>query len=74
MSHGWIMIATICVTLVGTQALAVDLTGHSRMSRRQVADCMIKRMSADRAISYIGAAKACKDLLSNSPAKPLYDR
>jgi hypothetical protein len=82
MNHGWTVIATIGVTLVGTQALAIDLAGHSRTSRRQVADCMIKRMSADRAISYIGATKACKDQsktsndkwVSNIPAKPLYSR
>jgi hypothetical protein len=32
-------------------------------SKRQLADCMTKRMYANRAVSYNDAAKACKDQL-----------
>jgi hypothetical protein len=32
-------------------------------SRRQLADCMWKRMSASRTVSYNEASKACKDRL-----------
>ncbi len=50
---------------VGQQSLAGDLVTPPGMSKRQmislVLDCMKKRMSADRAISYHDAAKACKE-------------
>ena len=66
------------VVLVAAQALADDSSTHSRTSRRQIADCIIKRMSADRTVSFNEATRACKDpartqdnndLASNTPAK-----
>jgi hypothetical protein len=50
---------------VGQQALADDLVNPPALSKRQMIsamiDCMKKRMSADRAISYHEAAKVCKE-------------
>jgi hypothetical protein len=34
-----------------------------QFSKRQLADCMTRRMYADRTMSYNDAAKACKDQL-----------
>ena len=53
------------VMLVGQQALADDMVNPPAMSKRQMIslmiNCMKKRMSADRSISYHEAAKACKE-------------
>jgi hypothetical protein len=35
-------------------------------SKRQLADCMLKRMSSDRTVSYNDASKVCKDQLRGS--------
>jgi hypothetical protein len=72
------LMATTCILLIGAQALAADPSSPSRISRRQMADCMMKRMSADRALSYNDATKVCLDqlklqnakLASNAPVKP----
>jgi hypothetical protein len=46
-----------------------------RQAVAQVIDCMKKRMSSDRLISYNGAAKLCKDEVTrrfeNAPPGPL---
>jgi hypothetical protein len=71
------------VLLMDAQALAEDPTAHPRNSRRQIADCIIKRMSANRMVSFNDATRACKDvakaqddsnLASNAPAKPVNGR
>jgi ribosome recycling factor len=71
------------VMLMDAQALAEDSTVHTRNSRRQIADCIIKRMSANRMVSFNDATRACKDvakaqddsnLASNAPAKPVNGR
>ena len=59
MNRGLMVIATTCLLLMGAQALAADPASPSRISRHQMVDCMMKRMSADRALSYNDAAKAC---------------
>jgi hypothetical protein len=60
-----IVFTVIGVVLLGSQALAADEAGQSKMSKRQmvaeVVSCMKKRMSADRNTSYNEAMKACKD-------------
>jgi hypothetical protein len=62
------IIALTSVMFVGAQAHAVDSTGQSTMSKRQmivqIVDCMKKRMSADKSRSYNEAMKACKDQLN----------
>jgi hypothetical protein len=78
MNRGLMLMATTCILLIGAQALAADPSSPSRISRRQMADCMMKRMSADRALSYNDATKVCLDqlklqnakLASNAPVKP----
>jgi hypothetical protein len=43
---------------------AQDPTSPS-LARRQLAECMSRRMSANHLLSYNDAAKACKDQLKN---------
>jgi len=82
------MIAVGVLILLDTQAIAVDPIGQSTMGKRQaivqVINCMKKRMSVNKEISYNAAAKVCKNLVTNqnnnsasvavvasdSPAKP----
>jgi hypothetical protein len=76
------VIAMTCTLLVGAQALAADPSSPSRISRHQMVDCMMKRMSADKGLSYNDATKACTDqlkienakLASNAPVKPIDGR
>jgi len=62
------IIAFTSVMFVGTQALAVDSSRQSTMSKRQmivqIVDCMKKRMSADKSHSYNEAMKTCKDQIN----------
>jgi hypothetical protein len=73
------VVIVACVIFMGAQTFAEDSPTHSRNSRRQMADCIIKRMSADRMVSFNDATRACRDLAkvrdddslaSNTPAKP----
>jgi hypothetical protein len=72
------LIAATCTLLVGIQALAADPTNPSKIPRRQMVDCMMKRMSADKVLSYNSAAKDCINqlkvqndkLASNASVKP----
>lgn len=63
------VIAMAGLLLVAADAFAVD-TGQPALTRHQmltqVIGCMKKRMSASRTISYIEAAKACKEQLRQS--------
>lgn len=66
----WLMIATGVVMLVDAQAIAGDATSHqSTLSKRQmivqVVNCMRKRMSVDKVISYNAAAKLCKNQVND---------
>jgi hypothetical protein len=73
-----LLIATTCTLLVGAQAFAADPANPSKISRRQMVDCMMKRMSADKVLSYNNAAKDCisqlkmqnDKLASNASVKP----
>jgi hypothetical protein len=82
------MIAMGIVMLTGAQAVAVDAVSQPTLKKRQmivqVVNCMKKRMSVDREISYNAASKVCKEQVNNqsnnsvpaalvastSPAKP----
>ncbi len=55
------VIAMTGMIFVAAHALAGNSRSQAAMNRRQVAECMSKRMSADKAISYNQAAKVCKD-------------
>jgi hypothetical protein len=79
------MIAVSSLMLAGTQALAADPAGHAKSSRRQSVNCIIKRMSASRTVSFNEATKACKDqmkaqgdlasnTLADTSAKPVNSR
>jgi hypothetical protein len=70
-------------SLMGARAHANDSTTHSRSSRRQLADCIIKKMSADRLVSFNNATRACRELTkaqdennlaSNTPGQPVNGR
>jgi hypothetical protein len=62
-------IAMGVVMLSGGQAIAVDAVSQSTLKKRQmiaqVVNCMKKRMSANREISYNAASKVCKDQVNN---------
>jgi hypothetical protein len=54
----------MAAALASTQASANDWKGQFATKRQmvnQVVDCMRKRMSSDRQISYNQAAKVCRD-------------
>jgi hypothetical protein len=59
-----IVIGMLGALLASTQGSAVDWKNQSLATKRQgvsmVVDCMRKRMSKDRSISYNEAAKVCK--------------
>ena len=54
------VIVTAGMILVGAQALAASPKSQAALNRRQLVDCMSKRMAFDKAISYNEAAKVCK--------------
>jgi hypothetical protein len=55
------------LVLASAPLVAADLPAPSHVnSKRQLADCMTKRMYSDRTLSYNDAAKACKDELQGS--------
>ena len=59
-----VVIGMLGALLAGTQGSAVDWKNQSQATKRQavslVIDCMRKRMSKDRSISYNEAARVCK--------------
>ena len=62
-------IATIAIMMLAEmQSLAADTVAQPTMTKRQVflktVSCMKQRMSTDKTISYIAAAKECKDQIS----------
>jgi hypothetical protein len=64
------------VLIMGAQAIA-DPRSQPPTARRQLLDCMSRRMSADKTLSYNEAAKRCKEqaknkgatMISSDPAK-----
>lgn len=74
-----VVIAVLGALLVGTHASAVDWKNQPLATKRQAAgmiiDCMRKRMSKDRSISYNEAAKVCKQEVAKqfqgAPSGPL---
>jgi hypothetical protein len=63
------------VVLLGAHAVAAPPASQAALLRRQINDCMTRRMGADRFLSYKDAMRTCKDriqpakeaLASNSP-------
>ena len=88
MTRALTMITMAALMLTAALAIADDAVRQSTISKRQmmaqVVNCMKKRMSVDREISYNAASKVCKDqvnsqsnnsvsvalVASASPAKP----
>ncbi len=64
MNRAGVVVTMLGALLMGTHAAAGDWKNQSIATRRQAAgmviDCMRKRMSRDRLISYNEAAKVCK--------------
>jgi hypothetical protein len=53
--------------LVGALAAAAQPMSQAALFKRQLSDCMSRRMGADRTLSYKDAMRTCKDRLQ--PAK-----
>jgi len=61
--------------LMGANAAAAPPTSQSALARRQISDCMTRRMGADKNLSYKDAMRTCKSriqppkeaLASNGP-------
>lgn len=77
MHRALIAIGVTSALLMGGRACA-DPTNRPQTPRRQLMDCMTRRMSADKTLSYNEAAKRCKEqmktkdatVISNNLAKP----
>lgn len=73
-------LAAIALVLCSVRLFAAESANPApQISKRQLADCMTRRMYTDRTVSYNDAAKACKDQLRgrktdaalNSAPKPV---
>jgi hypothetical protein len=53
--------------LIGAPAVAAPPTSQSALMKRQINDCMTRRMGANRTLSYKDAMRACKERIQ--PAK-----
>ena len=56
----------VTAVLLGAHVAAAPLTSQSALLKRQVNDCMTRRMGADRNLSYKDAMRTCKELLQPS--------
>lgn len=62
--------AVFCSGLIlGAQAVAARPESAAVIARQQLSECMTKRMSANRSLSYNDAMRACKERLQ--PPKDL---
>ena len=81
MNRALIAIGVTSALLMVAQACA-DPANRPQTPRRQLMDCMSRRMSADRTLSYNDAVKRCKEqmktqdaaVISSNPAKPASTR
>jgi hypothetical protein len=59
---------SICgVILLGAQAIAAPPDTQSAQAKRQINSCMVRRMGADKTLSYNNAMRLCKE--RSQPAK-----
>ena len=56
----------VTAVLLGAHAAAAPPTSQSALLKRQINDCMTRRMGADRNLSYKDAMRICKELLQPS--------
>jgi hypothetical protein len=47
--------------LIGAHAVAAPPTSQSALMKRQINDCMTRRMGSNRTLSYKDAMRACKE-------------
>jgi hypothetical protein len=55
------------VVLLSAHAMAAPPETQSATAKRQVNNCMVRRMGADKTLSYNDAMRVCKE--ANQPAK-----
>jgi hypothetical protein len=67
----------VTAVLLGAHVAAAPPTSQSALLKRQINECMTRRMGADRNLSYKDAMRACKEfnhsrdsLASNGPSVP----
>jgi hypothetical protein len=63
----FISLVGLSLLLLGAHTTLAQHESRSAMLKRQLNDCMTRRMSANRTLSYNDAMRACKDRLQ--PAK-----
>lgn len=56
----------ISLVLLGSQAAFAAPESRAMIAKRQLSECMTRRMSANRNLSYIDAMRACKERLQPS--------
>jgi hypothetical protein len=57
-----------CAVLLATQSVAAPPETKTAMTKRQISNCMVKRMGADKTLSYNDAMRVCSE--QSQPAKP----
>jgi len=67
--------AILAGTCAGPAVFAADVSGHTSSTqtapakRQTIKDCMSRKMTADRTLSYNAAAKVCTALVKPPPAE-----
>ena len=61
------LIGLCSLVLVGAHALAAQPASQSAMIKRQISNCMTRRMGVNRTLSYNDAMRMCKERVQ--PAK-----
>lgn len=56
----------VTAVLLGAHVAAAPPTSQSALLKRQINECMMRRMGADRNLSYKDAMRVCKELLQPS--------
>jgi hypothetical protein len=56
----------LTAVLLGAHVAAAPPASQSALLKRQINDCMMRRMGADRNLSYKDAMRTCKELLQPS--------
>ena len=59
---------TLCSIVLAAPATAAPPESQSVALKRQINNCMVRRMGADKTLSYNDAMRVCKE--QNQPAKP----
>jgi len=57
--------------LLGSQAASAQPQNAAAIAKRQLSECMTKRMSANKTVSYNDALRVCKERLQPPPKDTL---